>query len=254
MGLFKKIRSGFKKVFKGVKKVFAKGLALIGKITGSKWGKILMLGAALFTGGMALAAGFQGFAGSTASTFLGKFVHGASAFVKALANPIAQAKKVFGAGAPVSTSLTASQAAAPGNILSQATSGLNVARGVTGPTLGPVAQGVLSEAGGLVAQQGTTQAGGWLARAAKAASDFAKSPAGAGLIKGMGEGMAAEQQNVFTDRYRRAWADPNNPFARLAGEDLSISGGPAPTRPVDPRSNVFENQFNRFQPIVRFAP
>ena len=61
MGLFSGIKKAFKSVWKGIKKVFKKVLAGVGKILNSKWGKALMLGLAIFTGGMALAGGFQAF-------------------------------------------------------------------------------------------------------------------------------------------------------------------------------------------------
>lgn len=96
MGLFSSIKKAFKKVFKGIKKVFKKVGKFIGKIAGSKWGKILLTAAAVFTGGMALMAGWGAFTGTT-GTFLTKFVAGAKGFVAGLANPIKAAKGAMGA-------------------------------------------------------------------------------------------------------------------------------------------------------------
>lgn len=99
MGLFKSIKKGFKSLWKGVKKVFKKVGKAIGKVLNSKWGKILMVAAAVFTGGMAIAAGFQAFSASTATTFFGKFAAGAKGFLTGLMKPMDQAKKMFGGAA-----------------------------------------------------------------------------------------------------------------------------------------------------------
>ena len=91
MGLFSGIKKGFKKVFKGVKKAFKKVGKFAGKVMSSKWFKGLMIAAAVFTGGMALMAGF-GNAMATSGTFMTKFVAGAKGFMAGLMNPVATGK------------------------------------------------------------------------------------------------------------------------------------------------------------------
>ncbi len=253
MGLFKNIKKGFKKIFKGIKKGFTKALAFVGKVAGSKWGKMLLLASSIFTGGMALAAGFQGFLSSTAPTFLGKFVAGAKGFMAGLAKPVAQAKKMLGgaeAAATIGQAATAAagaaQTAAPQSVLQGvAQVGQEVGARLPGALQVP---GQALTAGMEVAQQTATgPGGGWLSKAAGFASDFIKSEAGAGLISGIGKGMAAEQEQEFQDRYRKAWADPNNPFAKLIGEEgfgaETLPSGPATTPRFQPRSQLFGSQY-----------
>lgn len=98
MGLLKKIIGGVKKVvkkvFKGVKKVFKKATKFVGRALKSKWGKAIMLGAAIFftaggagmLGGGGLFGGGAGIAageGVSASGFFSKFVTGASNIAQA---------------------------------------------------------------------------------------------------------------------------------------------------------------------------
>jgi hypothetical protein len=234
MGLFKSIKKIGKKIFKGLKKKFKKGLIAFGKIAGSKWGKILMLASSIFTGGMALAAGFSSFTG-TAGGFMVKFVAGAKGFMGGLTSPLTQAKKMMGAGATVGQTTGALAGAA------QAAKPMKgVLQGVTqaGQTVGAQLPAALQVPGKALTAglQGLQQApppgagGGWLSKAAGFAADFIKSEGGAGLIKGVGEGMAAEEKQKHEDRFRRAWADPNNPFAKLTagGGEVEAPTGPAP--------------------------
>jgi len=139
MGILKSIKKGFKNVFKGIGKVFKKGLAFVGKITQSKWGKILMLAATVFTGGMALAGGIAAFGTSAAAggTFMTNFVAGASGFMTALASPVQQAQKMLGGAATAGETATAitaaSQAKAPLEALQGATAaGQQVGTGIAG--------------------------------------------------------------------------------------------------------------------------
>lgn len=88
MGLLSKIGNAIKKVFKGVKKVFKKATDFVGRALKSKWGKALMLAAAVyFTAGAAGAFGGGGglFGGAgiaagggaaSAGGFFTKFVSG----------------------------------------------------------------------------------------------------------------------------------------------------------------------------------
>lgn len=275
MGLFKSIGKAFKKVVKGVGKVFKKIGKGIGKILNSKWGKILMVAAAVFTGGMALVGAWQGMAGATG--FFGKFAAGAKGFLTGLMKPVQTAKGLMGGaaqggqvagqigtaagqtggelaavtdvtgavaqgGADVAGGVAAGtdvagqvgQAAAGGagggggaGLAADAAAGLSAtAEGAAIPgyslEAGLAKPGLLSRAGGAIQSVGETVGaglesvapkGGWLRNAAKAGYDFMNSPVGGYLLKGYGEGMAAEEQNKFDDRYRQAWRDPNNPFA-----------------------------------------
>jgi hypothetical protein len=70
MGLFSSIKKGFKKLFKGIGKIFKKVMGAVGKVLGSKWGKALMMGVAIFTGGMALMGGISGLPASWVSLSL----------------------------------------------------------------------------------------------------------------------------------------------------------------------------------------
>jgi hypothetical protein len=236
MGIFKSIKKLGKKIFTGLKTKFMKGMAFIGKITNSKWGKILMLASSIFTGGMALAGAFQGFA-NAGTGFLAKFVGTAKGFMGGLTQPLKQAKKLMKIGETAATigkttgALTgAAEAAKP---MQNVLAGVTQAGQEVGARLPQALQvpGKALTAGMDLAQQTEAGAGGgWLSKAAGFAADFIKSEAGAGLISGVGKGIAAEEQQKHEDRFRRAWADPNNPFAKLTGE----SGFGAETAPAGP--------------------
>lgn len=249
MGLFSAIKKGFKKLFKGIKKVFGKVMGAIGKITGSKWGKMLMMGIAIFTGGMALMGGISGWtqAAAEGASFMGKFVSGAKGFLTALANPVDQAKKMFGAaadagavGAATGQTGAAAQASQEvANIATQTAEGSNIA-GIQagqvvegGAKVAETAGGTLTaaqQAGGRAAIEGmipgvAQEAGkevakkGWLSKAGEIAKDFIMSPTGAqvlgGMATGMAEGANLEAAMKHQDRIRRRWMDPNNELAQL---------------------------------------
>lgn len=220
MGLFSGIKKAVKKVFSGVKKVFSK----VGKAMNTKWGKALMVGMAVFTGGMALAAGFQGFAGAS-GTFMTKFVAGAKSFMGALANPVGQAKKMLGGAGQAGATMSQAQQVANAQQQSGAAAELlsggakEVAKeGVKQVATEGLKQGVTE---GL--KQGVTEGvkegakKGWLAQAASGAMDFAKSQAGSSMLKGMAEGaykqhlmgQQIEAQQAEARRYDEAWQDPS---------------------------------------------
>ena len=67
MGLLSSIGKAFKSVFKGIGKAFSAIGKFVGKITNSKWGKALLIAAAVVTGGMAIMAGVQGFSAAAAT-------------------------------------------------------------------------------------------------------------------------------------------------------------------------------------------
>jgi hypothetical protein len=274
MGILKSIKKGAKKIFKGIKKKFMKGLAFVGKIAGSKWGKILLLASSIFTGGMALVAGFQSFA-ATGGGFLAKFVAGAKGFMAGLAKPMAQAKSMLGGGAQTAGQLSQTVAAAtaaqapvqalqgvtqagqivgtgiPGaaQALQAATSGIAKTAATTATTAAQVGGGVGGKA--LQALQGVTTAaeeGNWLTKAAKIAKGIYESPTTkellGGVVKGVGEGMKLKEEQKFEDRFRKAWEDPNNPFALLTqaagyGEQTVAPGTPQ----FGPQSEIFRQQY-----------
>jgi len=259
MGLFSGIKKAVKKVFKGIKKVFKKVGKFIGKIAGSKWGKVLLAAAAVFTGGMALAAGFSGFAGTT-GTFLTKFVAGSKAFIGALANPIGQAKEMFGSAAQAAT--TGQKVAAGTEALGSAAEGI-LASGEGAAAVANTGEAILSGSGAMEGAQlgGMQGLGGGAAKAAAqttaelaakkgteevvkqsllqkaggAAMNFAKSTGGgqilSGAIEGYAGGRGAEEQLKAEMRERRyydkAWqggAGLDKLKAATAG-DVAVPGG-----------------------------
>ena len=140
------------KVGKGIKKAFKKVGKFVGKLASSKFGKILLIAAAVFTLGTALIAGVGAFA-STAGTFAAKFVAAGKAFVGALASPLKTAKGLFN-GAKV-TGATANAASTTAQVAE--------AVGATAPASTPV--GVLAGEG-VAASTGAAAAGGGVAAAA----------------------------------------------------------------------------------------
>ncbi len=261
MGLFSSIKKGFKKLFKGIKKVFGKVMGAVGKVLGSKWGKALMMGVAIFTGGMALMGGIGGWTTAAAeqgATFMSKFVAGAKGFLTALANPVEQAKKTFGAaasagevaaaGAQTGAAAQAGQEVA--NVATATAEGGNIA-GIGGgeaiaggSKVAEAAGGTLTaaqQAGGREAMAGMfgelgkkgveeTAKKGWLSKAGEIAKDFIMSPTGAqvlgGMATGMSEGAQLEKAMEHQDRIRRRWMDPNNELAQLSQQPGFGTYGP----------------------------
>ena len=275
MGLFSGISKAFKSVTKGIKKAFSgvvKGVKklvggvvkAVGRISQSKWGKVLLTGAALFTGAMAISGAVQGWTAASqmqGATFMSKFVGGAKGFMTALASPIDQAKSLMGGvegAAAAGQSLSGAAAKMGGGAAQQAASGIQQAAGIpgVGTAVAPPSQlasgGALTQAAQTAAQtaapgivQGTTGAAqaaageagkSWLTKAAEFGKEFIMSPAGGHLIQGIGEGMGREEelemQYEHEDRYRREWADPNNALARLTRShgfgSVNVPGGGAP--------------------------
>lgn len=262
MGLFSSIKKGFKKLFKGIKKVFGKVMGAIGKITGSKWGKMLMMGIAIFTGGMALMGGISGWtqAAAEGASFMGKFVSGAKGFLTALANPVDQAKKMFGAAADAgsvaaATGQTGAAAQAGQEVANVATAtaeGSNIAGIGAGEAIagggkvateaaGGTLAGAAKQAGQLVTEASPgfvgppsslagKASGGWLSKAGEIAKDFITSPTGmqviGGLATGMQQGAQLEAAMEHQDRVRRRWMDPNNELAQLSRQEGFGTVGP----------------------------
>lgn len=96
MGLFSGIKNIFKKVLRGIGKIFKPVVNFFGKMMQKKWFKWLMIGAMVFTAGVALYAGVQGFmaAGQAGQSLMGQFVTGAKEFMTALLHPISTAKDI----------------------------------------------------------------------------------------------------------------------------------------------------------------
>jgi hypothetical protein len=196
MGLLGKIFKGVKSIVKGVVKVFKKAVSFVGKISGSKWGKILMLVAAVYTGGMALSAGMSTF-GSTAGGFMTKFVAGAKEFMGVLAHPIAAAQKSLGgaaagagaAGEAASIAPVTAAAGVPAEGLAGAVGG---AAEAAAPAVAAAAPGVGGGAGLL------GQAGGVASKVGGGLLNFAKSTGGGMVLakglEGYAQGKAAEAQ------------------------------------------------------------
>ena len=214
MGLLSSIGKVVKKVWKGVKKVFGKVMGVVGKITGSKWGKVLMLALAVYTGGMALSAGWTAFgAQGTSASFMTKFVAGSKAFMgsitgaSAAAAPGAPTSGVTGVVGGATDAATVAQSAAQGSQAAQAAqtvaSGSQAAQtaasgigaggnafrstGVLGKAVTATAEGASALAPSIVNAAAPAAASGGgilgtLGKAAKGAWSMANSPIGKEVI------------------------------------------------------------------------
>lgn len=216
MGLFSGIKKAVKKVAKGVKKVFKKVGKFAGKILSSKWAKGLMIAGAIFTGGMALAAGYQGFAAQSGS-LLTKFVTGSKDFLGALMSPVATAKEGL-AGNSLAGSVRAGAAGVADS--ANAAAGMLNAGETTNAISGPISELPVGDIATKAASSPVTKdAPGMLAKAAGGVKDFATSTGGgqiiAGALKGYGEGVAAEEaakEQWKRDRYYdNKWDINQNP-------------------------------------------
>ena len=193
MGLFSSIKKAVKKVFKGVKKVFKKVAKFAGRVMKSKWGKALMIAAAVWTGGAALGAWGGGAAsGATAGqTFLGKFVAGAKDFVGG----------VFGQGGAAAT-------------------GGGVAAGVATP-------GVAGAAGAGAGAAGAGAAPGLFSKIGSAVGGFIKSPGGGALLSNAMQGYAQGKMAEEEREWNSGWGDPD----RLAQLGAANERGVNPNTP-----------------------
>ncbi len=184
MGLLKKLKKGLKRIFKGVKKVFKKVVKAFGKIAGSKFGKILMLAAAVFTGGVALGAwsAWGGFS-TAAGGFAGKFIAGVNKVMSFMTGGAAGAGK----GATMAgQTLTQGGASAAGEALtpSAAAVGEGVAAGELVGAAVPEGVGLLAEEGIAAALPGVATTGGEVlgTTAAKSLAGTALTPARESLM------------------------------------------------------------------------
>jgi hypothetical protein len=212
MGLFSGLKKAVGGIFKGVSKIFKPVTKLVqkglSKIVGKKWARRLTMGAAIFMGGTALIAGFQGFMGASGG-FFSKLVTGGKEFLAALAHPIKGAKSILpgggsltgAGGAATSAAGTAAVSAPAAAPAAAVTEGLPAA--ISAPELGALPGTTLpagtSAAGGLL-----SKAGAGIKSAGGTIFDFAKTPGGGLLIgntlAGMGEASAQKSLEKYRDR------------------------------------------------------
>ena len=241
MGIFSSIKKFGKKILGGISKVFKKVGKFVSKITGSKWGKILLIAASAVTMGMALYAGVAGGMAHT-GTLMSKFVVGAKDFMSAFLHPI-QTGKAIASGQSAAASVRAAATAAeqmatvqgvtgvtqtPSTALEGvaevgAEAGVEAGAGVMGPPA-PAPSTMVTPESGLTAPAAPATApptvappvipppaeqAGLLSRAATGAKDFASSTGGGLLIGNVlsryGQAAAMEEADK---RITRAWRNP----------------------------------------------
>lgn len=250
MGLFSSIGKAFKSVFKGIKKVFKKVLGGIGKILNSKWGKILLLAAAIFTGGMALAGGFQAFAASSAAgnTFMANFVAGAKGFMVALANPVGQAKSMFGAGAEAA----AGAAGAGVGSTAAEVGGQELAAGVAQEAVGQTAaEGAIQSAAGGIGGGGkeaiAAATGGGGGTVGAATQTAAQQAGGRAAMEGMFGTAAQEAGKQTAGQVAKGWltkaADFGKEFIMSPAGGMMLQG--AASGAAAEEKMKFDDRFRR---------
>jgi len=232
MGIFDFVKKAVKSITKGISKIFKSVTRSISRIGDSDWGRTLLVGAAIFTGGMALSGGFEGWnkAAANGEGFLGKFVGGAEGFVTALSSPIEQANKMIARDPAVdSTAAIEQQAISPAGA-DPGGQGMGGTLATAQAAQRPPAPPVTSAQAQAPAQKPPEDAS-WLEKAAGYAMDFIQSPVGAQMIQGYSAGKVREEEMKFEDRVRRSWQDPNNALAQLTKQGVGsrfISRGNIP--------------------------
>lgn len=242
MGLFKSIKKIGKKILKGAKKVFKKAKKFVGKIAGSKWGKMLMIAGAVVMGGIAVYGAYTGVTGAVAgaaqagtqASFMTKFAAGAKGALSAMANPVATGQKMLGAASQVGTGVQVGTAPVSYGGLGSATPL------PAGTTLPPA-----SASGG----------GGFLSKAGGAVMDFAKSAGGgqviSGAVQGYAEQKAAEEERKAEEEARtwqsRSW---ENAPSVGAGGGYSAGVGAPQSRPR-PSEGMLSRTQSMFTPSPR---
>lgn len=223
MGLFSGIKKAVKGIFRGIKKAFKSAVS-------SKLGKLVMTAAAIYTGGLAISGGVQGWsaAASNGAGFMGKFVAGAEGFMTTLFNPIEATKNIAAGGGPLSAGQMSQIAPSVAGEAAQGVAELATGTAESAAISG-AAQGVAPAAAKVaapVAKAAATApaAEGWLGKAAGFAKDFLLSPTGASMIEGFAAGGAREEEMKFEDRINRQWADPNNAFQKQMKGGGLLSG------------------------------
>ena len=109
MGLFKKLKKAVKGVFSGIGNVFKKVLKPFQKILSSKWGKILMIAASIFTLGTAMMAGYTAWT-QAGGNMLAKFVASGKDFIFSLIGK----QTVYGAKGSLAAGKAAAEAGKAG--------------------------------------------------------------------------------------------------------------------------------------------
>jgi hypothetical protein len=277
MGLFSGIKKAVKSVYKGAKKVFNKVMTKVGKITGSKWGKALMIAGAAVMGGIALYGAYTGWTAAAANaTFGAKVAAAVKGMTAALGSPIATGKEMLGAAGAAGSGATAgANAAQAANAVGAAgTQGSMGALGTGGTGLGeavtaaqtagngaaafgaPEGFSAIGQAGlqagqaGAGAGAGAGTTGGLLSKAGKAAWDFAKSPGGAqiisGVVSGIGEAKMKEkelEQDWEKARYYdKQWRDPQ----QLAMFQNAAAQGVTPPTNAAARQSMLAQQYGGY--------
>jgi len=166
---------------------------------------------------------------------------------------------IAGAGEAIKAAGGVTSALPGGGAPGIAGAGVGGGGGTTALDIGGRAAGQATKGLDLASKIGPTQVGEkghWLSQAIKAGTDFAKSPAGAKLIEGFGGGAYREEEldklMAFSDRYRRAWADPSNPIQQMIGQggafDIDVPEGYLGRRVQNP-ATIRE----AFEPTVPFS-
>lgn len=255
MGLFKSIKKIGKKILKGAKKVFKKVGKVVGKVLKSKWGKALLIAAAVTMGGLAIYGAMSGMAQAGAgATFMGKFAAGAKGMMGALASPVATGKAALGVGEVASAAggagalggASGAGAITPGagSFFAQGAAAAPAASGAA--SFAPAAGTALSGGAGTGVAGLGAGGGSLLSKAGAGVMNFAKSAGGgqmiAGAVKGFAEGKAAEDQREYEEEQARYYDNQWNDQDQLAAFRNSTGGkfmagqravGPSPTQYVN---------------------
>lgn len=263
MGILSGIKKIGKKIFGGIKKVFKAIMKPINKILGSKWGRVLMTGLAIFTMGSALIAGGKAFA-QPGLGFIDRFVQGGGAFIDSLIGVKASEGDITAAGGPGSSGLPQPMTGAGGGVqmldpqglidqVPQAAAAAPQAAGTMGPPAALAGPGLapVGPMGPPASLAGAEKSGGWLSKAAKGALDFAKTSSGGtiigAMISGVGESINQKNQNEFDSRVQRQFADPNDPgMQTLNSTPIGVN---APMNRVD---RGRQRRSHKFAPHIPF--
>jgi hypothetical protein len=233
------------KVGKGIKKAFKKVGKFVGKLASSKFGKILLIAAAVFTLGTALIAGGAAFA-STAGGFAAKFVAAGKAFVGALASPLKTAKGLFnGAGGAAASAAGTGATAGAASATAEVAGAVGAAAPATTPVGVLAGEGVAAASGAslapLAAPALAAPAAPGISLASQIGSvagkvaNFATSAQGLTLAGNAAQGFAAgkAQEEVLREQrrerefYDNQYRDPEKirQLNEAAARPVNLSGG-----------------------------
>jgi len=258
MGIFSSIWKGIKGIVKGIGKVFKAILKPVAKLLGSDFGKILMLGLAVFTLGASLIAGFQGF--MQGSGFIGRFINGGKAFLNTL---LGTNFEVTGGGNVLPGGIESGlpKAGGQGPILGEEMAGeMLIGEGGVGglstPTIPTPAPGLAPVPSNIPGGGIGGGGGNWLSNAATAVKDFAMTPGGGtiigGVISGVGAGMRQKNEQEFDSRVERMFANPNDPgMLALAAHDYNIN---APRSLAPKTGKTFSNTLAQIRSARNIGP